>query len=298
MTTMPSFDGSCWKIDGHTHILGVIGDPISHTLSPAMHNLSLAAWELNYRYLPFRVKREGLEKAVHGLVALGVAGFNATIPHKEALVPLMDWVSPEVGLIGAINTVAIAPDGQLRGYNTDAYGFITALREEAFHRDLATTPITILGAGGAARAILAALLQEGARNLVLANRSPERAERLAADLSAHFDKADIQVVPWTAEQLPLEQTILLINTTCLGLKGERIEEVAVERLPERAFVFDLVYSAKETPLVEEARKRRLQVADGISMLTHQGARAFEIWTGRKMPVEMVKNRLRQQLGEK
>lgn len=277
-------------IDGETGLLGVIGDPVHHSLSPAMHNLACAALGLNCRYLPFHVTPENLKKAVQGLRAIGVKGFNATIPHKEKLVPLMDALDPVAEQIGAVNTVVVETDGRMTGYNTDAYGFMTALRE-VFSDPLEPFPVVVLGAGGAARGVLAGLAQLGARSICLVNRTVARAEALAGRFQTLFPAVEITPRPWSFAALPLPACRLLINTTSLGLAGEGAGEVELSRLPESALVYDIVYSPTVTPLMAMARSRGLQAENGLGMLIHQGARAFELWTGQKMPVENVRLRL-------
>ncbi|MBF0125739.1 MAG: shikimate dehydrogenase [Magnetococcales bacterium] len=268
-------------IDGKTRLLGVIGDPVHHTLSPGMHNLACADLGLNIRYLPLHVRPENLADAVKGLRAIGAMGFNATIPHKEALLPLMDTLDPVAEMIGAVNTVVIGADGRLSGYNTDAYGFMTALRE-VFSAPLEELTVVVLGAGGAARGVLAGLSRLGAGRIFLANRTWSK----AVDLAERFNALP---VPW--DRLPLEGCGLLINTTSLGLGGTDVREVDLSRLPGSALVYDIVYSPPLTPLLAAARARGLKGENGLGMLIHQGARAFEIWTGQKMPVAKVRSLL-------
>lgn len=281
--------------NSQTRLLGVIGHPIAHTLSPAMHNPALAWLELNIRYMAFHIHPEKLADAVRGFKAMGMMGFNATVPHKEALLPLMDWVDPLAQRIGAVNTVAIDDDGTLRGFNSDALGFTDALAE-AFPSDPSKkpgeTPVLVLGAGGAARGVVVGLLEAGAKHITVANRTPARAEQLVDDLTPYYPQANLSALPLEAKQLPLEESGLLVNTTLLGLQGEVIRMVALDRLPESALVYDIVYTPQETPLLQAAKKRNLAILNGLGMLIHQGARAFEIWTGHKMPVERVRERLR------
>lgn len=276
--------------DGQTRLLGVIGHPVHHTLSPAMHNPALAWLGLNMRYLAFPVHPEKLADAVRGFVAMGMRGFNATVPHKEALVPLMDWIDPLAQRIGAINTVSVEEDGTLKGYNTDAQGFTDALAEVA---SLAweSAPVLVLGAGGAARGVVAGLLEAGAKKIVVANRTLSRATQLTTDLGHYYPQADLSAIALEAARLPLEETGLLVNTTLLGLDGETIQMVAMNRLPPHAIVYDIVYAPQTTPLLCAAEKQGLATLDGLGMLLHQGARAFKIWTQQTMPVARVKKRL-------
>ena len=281
--------------DGHTRLLGVIGDPIHHSLSPAMHNPALVWLGLNHCYLPFRVKPQQLSAAVQGFRAMGMVGFNATIPHKEALLKEMDWLHPLAQSIGAVNTVAIDNDGTLRGYNTDAQGFTDDLKEH-FIGDLKSTSTIILGAGGAARGVVVGLLEAGVTKITIANRTIQRAEKLIADLGRHYPRAKLQALPLElgtgkTNHFPLDTSGLLVNTTSIGMVGENSDMIALDKLAANVFVYDIVYTPHRTPLLQAAEARGLKVANGLGMLIHQGARAFEIWTGQKMPIERVRERL-------
>ncbi|MBF0260577.1 MAG: shikimate dehydrogenase [Magnetococcales bacterium] len=276
-----------------THLYGVIGDPIHHSLSPFMHQLAYAELEMsNHRYLPFHVRAERLVEAVRGMAALGIQGFNATIPHKENLVPLMDELDSFVQVIGAVNTVKIDPTGRMTGYNTDAYGFITNLRE-IFSESLRDLDILVLGAGGAARGVLAGLLQEGANRIVVMNRTLNRAEALVERLRVHFPDQPVTPQAWT-NRLPACR--LLINTTSLGMGDDDGSVPDLRDLVADALVYDIVYAPPVTPLLAVARGRGLRVENGLGMLIHQGARAFEIWTGRVMPVAKVRKGLKERMG--
>ncbi len=281
--------------DAHTRLLGVIGDPIRHSLSPAMHNPALVWLGLNYRYLPFHVKPADLSAAVQGFRAMGMVGFNATIPHKEALLAEMDWLHPLAQWIGAVNTVAIDDDGTLRGYNTDAQGFTDDLADH-FSGELESTSVVILGAGGAARGVVVGLLEAGVNRITIANRTPKRGERLIDDLGTHYPWAELAAVPLELGpgkpcNPPLDGCGLLVNTTSMGMVGEGSGMIDLQQLPDTAFVYDIVYTPHRTPLLQAAEARGLKVANGLGMLIHQGARAFEIWTGHKMPIERVRERL-------
>ena len=273
-----------------TRLLGVIGDPIAHSLSPAMHNAALAWLGINMRYLAFHISPEKLADAVRGFAAMGMRGFNATLPHKETLLPLMDWIDPLALRIGAVNTVDITEDGLLKGYNTDAYGFTDAL-QGFFSADLSQSSVVVLGAGGAARGVVIGLLEAGSQQIIVANRTVARAEALIEELGSFYPQARLSALPWQQEQIPLENCDLLVNTTLLGLTGETIPTVAVERLPLSALVCDIASMARETPLLQMAKHHHRATLNGLGMLIYQGARAFEIWTGQAMPVERVRARL-------
>ncbi|MBF0615063.1 MAG: shikimate dehydrogenase [Magnetococcales bacterium] len=275
-----------------THVLAVIGDPIHHSLSPFMHNLAYAELGMKNRYyVPLHVRAERLTAAIEHMRALGIEGFNATIPHKENLVPLMHELDPMARTMGAVNTVVIHADGRLSGYNTDGYGFVQALRQ--VHAEPLTGRILVLGAGGAARGVVAGLLQEGATAIRIMNRTPERAVTLAARFQPFFPEQTVIPMPWS-DTLPACD--LLINTTSLGMDSQAGAVPDLRQLPETALVYDIVYSPPMTPLLQTARLRGLQVENGLGMLIHQGARAFQIWTGQPMPVAAVEKGLRAQRG--
>ncbi|ABK42551.1 shikimate dehydrogenase [Magnetococcus marinus MC-1] len=280
------------NINGETGLLAVIGDPVSHSLSPKMHNLALRHCQLNYCYVALPVKPHNLVRAVQGFAAMGMRGFNATIPHKENLLPLMHTLSEEASHIGAVNTVVIDDDGKMTGHNTDAYGFITGLKE-AWRSDLSGLTAIMLGSGGAARAILYGLIQAKAARVIIANRTIERAQALIEAMQPYAPNTQLMVAPTQADQLPLESCDLLINTTSMGLKGETIPYIDLARLPHHAFVSDIVYGAHPTPLLRATAQHQLGGQDGLPMLIHQGAKAFELWTGHSMPVELVEHTLRQ-----
>ncbi|MBF0379492.1 MAG: shikimate dehydrogenase [Magnetococcales bacterium] len=277
--------------DGKSRLLGVFGDPIAHSLSPKIHNLSLARLDLNYHYLPFHVRPHELAAALNGFKALGGLGFNATVPHKVPLVSLVDNLDPAALKIGAVNTVAIDDNGICSGYNTDAYGFITALREK-YNDNLSRKNILLLGAGGACRAVLLALLDEGADTIILANRTVKNATDLANDFNHLYPDANITPIPLDFSNLQLSKIDILVNTTSLGLHGKDSFPLAVEQLPPHTFVYDIVYSAnQDTPLQKLTEAQGLAFIDGLGMLIHQAARAFHIWTGETMPVDLVKKHI-------
>jgi shikimate dehydrogenase len=276
--------------NGESRLLGVFGDPIAHSLSPKIHNISLAHLDLNYRYQPFHVRPEQLKEALYGFRALGGVGFNATVPHKVPLLSLMDRLDPAAEKIGAVNTVAIEKNGDLSGYNTDAYGFFTALREQCTE-SLSQKNILVLGAGGACRAVLVALLDGGAEKITLANRTLQRAEDLAAYFTNYYPQAKIKPIPLDFPKLPLEETDILINTTSLGLHGTDSFPLDIPRLLPQTIIYDIVYSPQGTPLQKMAQEHGLPFIDGLGMLIHQAARAFQIWTGKEMPVELVKKQI-------
>ncbi|MBF0107972.1 MAG: shikimate dehydrogenase [Magnetococcales bacterium] len=269
---------------GRTRLLGVFGDPIAHSLSPLIHNLSLGLLGLDYHYLPFHVPPSRLHEALLGFRSLGGRGFNATVPHKEALLPWMDELSPTAIRVGAVNTVDL--QDRIIGHNTDAHGFLAALREEA-PKPVTCGKVLVLGAGGAARSVLSALLDSAFAPIFLANRTEERAWQLARFFAPFDQEHRIHPIPLNIDRIPWNELSLLVNTTSLGLEGETTLPVALERLPSDCLVYDIVYGPRGTPLTRLAQRHGLPSMDGLGMLVHQAAAAFRIWTGHEMPVAAV-----------
>jgi shikimate dehydrogenase len=274
-------------INGKTQVFCVLGHPVGHSLSPAMHNAALAQLGLDGVYVAFDVPPAGLRDAVLGLQALGVAGVNCTIPHKEALLPLMDELSEEAAFIGAVNTIEFR-DGRRIGHNTDAPGFLSALRAAGAEPE--GQEVLVLGAGGSARAVVVALVKAGAR-VTIANRTRERSEELAAELNAKFDTEGVRALALSGADLRpvVERAAILVNTTSLGMSPhvEAMPGVPLDALRSDARVYDLIYNPLETRLLREARLRGAGTANGAGMLARQGALALEIWTGRVAPAELM-----------
>ncbi|MBF0421522.1 MAG: shikimate dehydrogenase [Magnetococcales bacterium] len=268
----------------------MFGDPVVHSLSPVIHNFALNWLGLDYRYLPFHVTRQRLPEALQGFRVLGGVGLNATIPHKEALLPLMDELSPAAVRIGAVNTVHI--QDRLVGHNTDGYGFLAALREERPHLPQGVKAL-VLGAGGAARSVIHALLEAGCETIFLANRTEDRAVALAHFFAPADCDRRIRPMALNVDRLPWSEVALLVNTTALGLHGEMELPVSLHRLPEDGFVYDIVYGSQGTPLTRLAARNHRSSMDGLGMLVHQAAAAFAVWTGQDMPVAAVKAHLLQ-----
>ena len=274
-------------IFGHTKVVGVFGWPIEHSVSPPMHNAAFRALGLDWCYVPFPVHPKDLEDALKGVRALGLQGINATVPHKQALLALVDKLTPAAKAIGAVNTVTIE-ESALIGHNTDAQGFIRALREAGFAPEGCSA--LILGAGGAARAVSYALLSVGARVSIL-NRTPERARALASELAGVTEKAVVGAGSLDAKSLPAraDEAQIIVNATSLGMWPNIETSPWPEELPypSHALLFDLVYNPRETHLVKRARAAGAPAVDGLRMLVHQGAEAFELWTGLQPPVEVM-----------
>jgi shikimate dehydrogenase len=269
-------------VHGKTRVVGIIGDPIRHSLSPIMQNAAFAASLLDYVYVPFAVSPENLEQAVIGLKALGVCGFNVTIPHKTAIIPFLNRLDESADSAGAVNTVQLLGTS-LIGYNTDGDGLVDSLST-----DLDFSPgaeqILIIGAGGAARGAIAALCRSGAKRILICNRSLEHARTVMQDMKIRYPETNIDVVRQNqVSREHLGSTSLLLNSTSLGMNSERIDGINLSDLPEHAKVYDMVYSCSGTPLIKEASASGLRAVNGLGMLVAQGERAFEIWTGNKPP---------------
>ncbi|MDH5205509.1 MAG: shikimate dehydrogenase [Hylemonella sp.] len=255
-------------------LAGVMGWPVAHSRSPAIHNHWIREHGLNGSYVLLPVQPDRLGDAMRGLSALGFAGCNLTIPHKVAAMALVDRVDPLAQRIGAINTVVVQTDGTLAGYNTDAFGYIQSLLDARPDWRADAGPVTVLGAGGAARAILVALAERGAKEIRLCNRSLDKAQALAAEFGA-----PIRALPWEEREQALEGCALLVNTTSLGMKGQPALEISLDALPPHAMVSDIIYVPLETELLAAARARGLVAVDGLGMLLNQARPAFEHWFG-------------------
>jgi shikimate dehydrogenase len=252
---------------------GVMGWPVAHSRSPALHGHWLEKYAVDGAYVPMAVKPENLAAALRALPILGFAGCNLTIPHKEAALAIVDRVDPVARRIGAINTIVVAPDGSLEGRNTDGFGFLASLRAGA-PGWTPSGPVTVLGAGGAARSILVALLDAGVPEIRLVNRTLPRATALASELGA-----GITTLPWESRHDALADATLLVNTTSQGMVGEAPLDLSLDRLATDAVVSDIVYVPLETPLLAAARQRGNRTVDGLGMLLHQARAGFAAWFG-------------------
>jgi shikimate dehydrogenase len=253
---------------------GVIGWPVAQSRSPVLHGHWLKQYNVPGTYLPLPVQPERLADAIRGLRALGFTGCNVTIPHKPSVLKLVDQVDPVAARIGAVNTVVVQDDGTLSGFNTDAYGFLASLRDVRSDFSTRSGPIVVLGAGGAARAIVVALLDDGASDIRLTNRTMERAQELA-----RIDASRVRVVAWDQRNDALDGAALLINTTSQGMVGYPPLDLALDALPRAAMVSDIVYNPLETQLLAAARRRGNIAVDGLGMLLHQAVPAFEAFYG-------------------
>ena len=283
-------------ISGRTRLCGVIGDPIEHTMSPAMHNAAFAQMRLDYVYVPFKVKKEGLSRAIGGMRGLNIRGLSVTIPHKVAVIPLLDKLDPLAEKIGAVNTIT-NDDGVLTGSNTDAGGFLQALLARGIEPK--GKKIVILGAGGASRAISFILAERGA-HLVILNRLLELdwAEELAGRLSSVFTQ-EVKALELVEENLSgvLPAADILVNTTSVGMSPNINETpVPAKLLRPGLVVFDIVYNPIKTRLLKEAEAADAETISGVDMFVWQGALAFERWTGQKAPLDLMKREVIKALG--
>jgi shikimate dehydrogenase len=256
-----------------------------------MHNAAFAALGLDWVYVPFPVAPERLEAAVVGLAALGVAGFNVTIPHKVAILPLLDAISPEAELIGAVNTVSLH-DGLLTGYNTDGIGLVAALSAKLGF-DPAGRSVLVLGAGGAARSAVAALAGAGAAQVAVANRSVEKGRELVGLLEGKLSGCRLSAQPLErlADRSFSAGFDLVVNTTSVGMKGDSVPYLDLAAMRRGCVVYDMVYAPPVTPLLAEARRLGLPAANGLGMLIAQGEAAFRIWTGSEPPAGCMEGAL-------
>jgi shikimate dehydrogenase len=253
---------------------GVMGWPVMHSRSPRIHNFWLAKHGLTGVYVPLAIKAEGLRAALRALPALGFAGCNLTIPHKEAAFEIVDRVDPMAKRIGAINCVAVAPDGSLDGYNFDGFGYVHGILEEHPSWRADAGPIVVIGAGGAARAVLVSLIDHGAEEIRLVNRSPERAQAVAGEFGL-----PVTAVAWGDRHAALAGAAMLVNTTSQGMAGQPPLDLALDTLPVSALVSDIIYIPRETPLLAAARLRGNRTVNGLGMLLHQARPAFQAWFG-------------------
>lgn len=279
-------------ITGTTKLLGVIGDPIEHSLSPIMHNAALAEMGLNFVYVPFRIAPENLKAAIAGFEAIHVHGFSITIPHKQAIMPLLSDVTEVARAIGAVNTVWRTEQGW-SGTNTDVFGFLAPLR--ALSQSWNQSVAVILGNGGAARAVVAGCAQLGFAEIHVVGRNAQKLEIFlqswAIPLKVHL---------W--DQLPdlIAQADLLVNTTPIGMSPQvaqsPLTDSEADRLKPGVIAYDLIYVPNPTRFLQQVKQRGGTAIDGLEMLVQQGAAALEIWTQQQVPVETMRRSLRQHLG--
>ena len=261
-------------------LAGVIGHPIAHSRSPALHGHWLRRYGIRGHYVPMDVAPADLKETLNLLPRIGFAGLNVTIPHKEAVLQLADVVSDRAALIGAANTLIFRKDGRIHADNTDGAGFIANLRQNAPDWNPAAGPAAVFGAGGAARAVVAALIEVGVPEIRITNRTRPRAEALRADFGAK-----VVVEDWVQAANMLEGATTVVNTTSLGMTGKAEFRVPLDKLNPHALCNDLVYTPLKTQFLIEAEERGATIVDGLGMLLHQAAPGFERWFGTRPDVD-------------
>ena len=278
------------NITGRTKVVGVIGDPVEHSCSPQMHNAAFKELGMDYVYVPFHVKPEHLKSAIDGFKALNVAGINVTLPHKKAVLPMMDSISEEAELIGAVNTL-IFKDGLVEGHNTDARGFIASLKEAGIS-SLKGKKAIVLGAGGGAQAVVVGLALEGVDRIIIANRTKEKAVDLARSLS---NKTMVMMEGISLDDNALRDYVsesdILISTITASMDTRIQSVVDPSWFHKELIVCDIVYIPPETNLLKAAVEHGLKTIGGMGMLVHQGAISFQLWTGVKPPIETMRQAL-------
>lgn len=257
-----------------TIVAGVIGWPVAHSRSPRLHGTWLKRYGIDGAYVPLAVPPERLEQALRALPALGIAGVNVTVPHKEQTARLVDRLDETARRTGSVNMVTVGEDGALEGRSTDGYGFLASLQAAVPDRRTDSGPVTLIGAGGAALAIADALLHAGETRVRIVNRNEERAAALARRMGA-----GAELWPWTLRHVAIAASPLVVNCTTQGMHGQPPLDLDLGLLRRDAIVVDIVYTPLETPLLAAARARGARVVDGLGMLLHQARPAFERWFG-------------------
>lgn len=284
------------SILGTTKILGVMGFPVSHSLSPVMHNAAIAAMGLDYVYVPFPIPVEDLPTAIAGLKAIqSVQGFNLTIPHKVEVIPLLDEVLPIAKAVGAVNTVKRVGDRWI-GTNTDVAGFLHPLKQLNF--DWGNSPAVILGSGGAAKAVVAACLELGCPVIHVVGRDPKKMKKFHGAMTSQLHDYNLRVHPWTSIPHLLEVAGIVINATPIGMASDPntpISEAEMNLLPNHAIAYDLIYTPRPTKFLQIATARGLKAIDGLEMLINQGACGLEFWLDQPVPIEIMRQALFQHL---
>lgn len=277
------------SVKATTQIYGIFGHPVKHSLSPNMHNSAFEALGLDSVYVAFDIEPEDIGEATNAIRTMGLKGINITIPHKQTIIPHLDEVSPDAKLTGAVNTVK-NEGGKLTGFNTDVGGFLRAIRE-----DLDFTPegktLFLVGAGGAARAVMSACCMNGISTVYITDILKDKAETLARDFKENFPDIDISALSIEDKNILAEKlggADILVNASPAGMDGEGKPDIPTSSLNKNAVVYDLVYKPPDTNLLIELRDLGYKASGGLSMLLYQGAESFEIWTGETAPVDVMK----------
>jgi shikimate dehydrogenase len=278
------------KIKGTTKITGVFGYPVSHSLSPIFQNAAFDYLELDYIYIPLEVKPENLKDAVNSIKIFNWTGINVTIPHKKEVVKYLDKLDKTAEILGVVNTIHNI-DGKLIGYTTDGEGFIRSLKEDGKFKP-ENKKIFLIGAGGASYAICGGLIKEKVGFIYITNRTYENAKKLKEHIIQKLNFKNIEIIEFEKRNNPeiWKDIDLLINTTSIGMKENDPLLIEKENISKVKFVYDIVYNRK-TEIIKAAKELKIPNLDGISMLVYQGAISFEIWTGKRAPVEIMKKSL-------
>ncbi|MEM6611723.1 MAG: shikimate dehydrogenase [Cyanobacteria bacterium P01_C01_bin.72] len=286
------------QVTGKTKVLGIIGDPVEHSLSPVMHNAAIASLNLDYIYVPFPVQQGNLAEALTGFGAVNLQGFSITIPHKQEIIPLLTEISDDAANIGAVNTVWRTESGW-KGTNTDALGFIAPLK--TMNRDWTKITPVILGNGGAARAVIAGLTKLGCSEIHVVGRNPAKLARFYASWS-HAPKITSRLKIHSWDNLPrlIAAADLLVNTTPVGMyphvDASPVDESLMQKLKPNAIAYDLIYTPNPTQFLKLAQAQGAVTLDGLEMLVQQGVAALEIWLQQPVPVDVMRNSLQDFLG--
>ena len=277
-------------INGSTTLVGVFGAPIKHTASPAMHNAAFAALDMNWVYLAFHVDPQNLRSALLGAGDMGLVGINLTVPHKILALDCVHEIDAEARKLGAVNTISIEK-GKLRGFNTDGFGFLKAIKED-FNLSIKGKRVLVLGAGGAGRGIAVKCALDGAAKILVANRTLARIEPIANEIRG--TKSEFLPLKLAADEIRkvIHEVDLVVNATSVGLQEGESLGLGTELFSPRLHVYDTIYRPAKTELLRIAESAGAKVANGLSMLLHQGAKAFEIWTKRKAPLAVMRRALR------
>lgn len=286
------------EILGTTRVVAIFGDPVEQSLSPVIQNAAFRALNIDMVYVPFHVRGSDLEGAVDSIRSLSMAGANITVPHKEAVLPLLDRLTPEAESLGAVNTI-VNDNSVLTGHNTDGEGYVRSLTMETGFKCEGKCAL-IIGAGGAARAIAGGLASRGAKRIIIANRTIEKAERLTRDIAPMFTDVAFQETSFDTgrdggaieDGKVVAEADLIVNTTSIGMFGRGSLNIKLELADKRAIVSDIVYKPLETELIAEARGLGLIAHCGLGMLIHQGGAGFELWTGEQAPIKVMEDSAR------
>ncbi|MGB5633133.1 MAG: shikimate dehydrogenase [Waterburya sp.] len=285
-------------ITGKTKLLGIIGDPVEHSLSPVMHNAAIASLGLDYIYVPFPVKQGDLSRAIEGFTAVDLVGFSITIPHKQEIIPLLTEISDDAANIGAVNTVWRTANGW-KGTNTDAVGFVAPLK--TMSRNWTQVTPVVLGNGGAARAVIAGLTNLGCQEIHVIGRNPDKLARFYQSWSHAPDITSLlRIHSWDNLSSLIPAADLLVNTTPVGMSphvdASPIDQVLMQKLKVNAIAYDLIYTPSPTQFLKLAQTQGITTIDGLEMLVQQGVAALEIWLQQPVPVDVMGNSLKEYLG--